>query len=80
MLGLIAESGAIEACRARLEGVRHEAVDVLRDSPLEPHQRRQFVALTEMFRAVKQRPSPEFAVIPIEADGVPLPENGMVDA
>ena len=79
LLALIADSGAIEACRERLEGVRQEAVDVLRESPLEAHQRRQFVALTEMFRALK-RPAPEFAVIPIEANGVVLTENGMVDA
>jgi hypothetical protein len=79
LLALIAYSGAIEACRERLEGVRQEAVDVLRESPLEAPQRRQFVALTEMFRALK-RPAPEFAVIPIETDGVVVPENGMVDA
>jgi geranylgeranyl diphosphate synthase, type I len=79
LLGLIADSRAIEACQRRLEGVRHEAVDVLRESPLEAHKRRQFVALIEMFRAMK-RPAPEFAVIPIEAEGMVVPENGMVDA
>ena len=79
LLALIAESGAIEACWRRLDGVRHEALDVLRESPLDAHQRRQFVALTEMFRPAK-RASPEFDVVPIEADGVALPGNGMVDA
>ena len=79
LLALIADSGAIEACRNRLDGVRREAVDVLRESPLEANQRRQFIALTEMFRATK-RAVPEFAVIPIDADGVAVPESGMVDA
>jgi hypothetical protein len=79
LLSLIHESGAIEACRTRLEGVRAEAIDVLRESPLEPGQRRLFIALTELFRTT-QRPAPEFAVIPIEAEGVVMPDNGMVDA
>lgn len=79
LLGLILDSGAVEACRRRLEGLRQEAVDVLRESPLEPHQRRQFVALTEMFRAMK-RPAPELTVVPIEAEAVVVPETGMVDA
>jgi geranylgeranyl diphosphate synthase type I len=79
LLALIADSGAIEACRARLDGVRQEAVDVLRESPLEAPQRRQYIALTEMFRPMK-RPAPEFAVIPIEAQRVAMTDGGMVDA
>ena len=79
LLNLILDSGALEACRTRLEGVRREAVDVLRESPLEASQRRQYIALTELFRPSK-RAVPEFAVIPIEAEGVVVPENGMVDA
>ena len=79
LLALIADSGAVEACRDRLEGVRREAVDVLRESPLDVGRRRQFIALTELFKATR-RAAPEFAVIPIEAEGVALPENGMVDA
>jgi geranylgeranyl diphosphate synthase, type I len=47
LLSLIHDSGAVEACRIRLEGVRAEAIDVLRESPLEPAQRRHFIALTE---------------------------------
>ena len=74
LLALIADSGAVEACRNRLEGVRREAIDVLRESPLEVAQRRQFVALTEMFRATR-RAKPEFAVIPIEAEGIAVAEN-----
>jgi geranylgeranyl diphosphate synthase type I len=69
LLALIADSGAIEACRARLERVRREAVGVLRDSPLDPAQRRQFIALTELFRT-NRRPSPEFSVIPTAEDGL----------
>ncbi len=79
LLELIHESGAIEACRARLESVRAEAIDVLRVSTLEPAQRRLFIALTEMFRTTP-RTTPEFAVIPIKAEGATMPENGMVDA
>ncbi len=74
LLRLIQQSGAIEACRTRLEGVRAEAIDVLRESPLEPAQRRLFIALTEMFRTTPRKP-PEFAVIPIEAEAVVIPEN-----
>ena len=47
---------------------------MLREAPLEPHQRRQFVTLTEMFRATK-RATPEFAVIPIEAEAVAVPRE-----
>jgi geranylgeranyl diphosphate synthase type I len=79
LLDLIAESGAIEACRTRLDGVRREAIEALREAPLDPAQRRQFVELTEMFRATR-RPVPGLAVIPIEAEGMAVPENGMVDA
>ena len=79
LLALIADSGALDACRGRLDGVRREAVDVLRESPLDHNQRRQFIALTEMFRATK-RIAHGFAVIPIEADGMALPGGGMVDA
>ena len=76
LLALIRSTGAIEACRARVESVRREAVEVLRDSPLDPAQRRQFIALTEMFRP--SRPSlPAFAPIPLES--VPA-GRGMVDA
>jgi geranylgeranyl diphosphate synthase type I len=78
LLALILDSGAIDACRSRLDGVRQEAVDVLRESPLEPHQRRQFVTLTEMFRA-RKRPTPEFDVIPIDADSGPLADGGIGD-
>ena len=79
LLTLIAESGAIEACRTRLDGVRREAVDVLREAPLNPSQRRQFIELTEMFRATR-RAVPGLAVIPIEAEGMAVAEGGMVDA
>ena len=76
LLDLIRSSGAVEACRARVESARREAVEVLRDSPLDPAQRRQFIALTEMFRAPRH-PVPDFGVLPLE--GVPA-ENRMVDA
>ena len=81
LLALIAESGAIEACRERLEGVRREALDVLREAPMDANQRRQFVALTDLFRPTP-RAVPEFAVIPIEADAedATVAENRMVDA
>ena len=68
LLALIAESGAADACRARLDGVRREAVDVLRESPLDGPQRRQFIALTEIFRP-SQRPAPEFSVVPADEAG-----------
>ena len=80
LLALIADSGAVESCRARLDSVRREAIDVLREAPLEPAQRRQFVALTELFRAHRPHEAPGFVALPIEAEGVTLPENGMVDA
>jgi geranylgeranyl diphosphate synthase type I len=79
LLSLIQESGAIEACRTRLESVRAEAIEVLRESSLESSQRRLFIALTEMFRA-SPRQTAEFAVIPIEPEVVAISENGMVDA
>ena len=79
LLALISESRAVEACQARVEAVRKEAADVLRESPLDTAQRRQFVALTEMFRAPRCS-TPEFAVVPAESEGVEAPEGGMVDA
>ncbi len=80
LLGLIHGSGAVDACRARLEGVRREAVDALRESPLDPAQRRQFVALTGLFRSPRRHPVPDFAALSIESEGVAVAENGMVDA
>ncbi|WP_435005281.1 polyprenyl synthetase family protein [Tundrisphaera lichenicola] len=80
LLGLIAESGAVQACQARLDTVRCEAIEVLREAPLDTVQRRQFVALTELFQAPQVLEAPGFIVLPIEADGVPMPEGGMVDA
>ena len=80
LLSLIADSGAVPACRSRLEAVRHEAVDVLRESPIDPPQRRQFVALTELFGAARPLQAAGFVVHPIEPEGVPMPENRMVDA
>ncbi len=68
LLALIAESGAADACSSRLERVRREAVDVLRESPLDGHQRRQFIALAEIFRP-SQRPAPEFSVVPADEAG-----------
>ncbi len=68
LLALIAESCAVEACRARLDGVRREAVDVLREAPLSPAQRRQFVELTEMFRATRR-------AIARVADSLKFPES-----
>ena len=62
-----------------LEGIRREAFDVLLESPLEPHQRRRFVALTELFRPSK-RPTLGLTVVPIEAEGLIVPDGGMVDA
>ena len=73
---LIRSTGAIEACLARVESVRREAVEVLRESPLDPTQRRQFIALTEMFRT--PRPTlPAFAPVPM---GGIRAETGLVDA
>lgn len=77
LLDLIRSSGAVETCRARVEFARREAVDVLRGSPLDPAQRRQFIALTEMFRAPR-RALLDFAALPIDA--VPAAEGRMVDA
>ena len=50
LLALIAASGAVAACRARLEALRAEAVDALAESPLDPSQRRSFVSLTALFQ------------------------------
>jgi len=80
LLALIAEGGAVPSCRARLEAVRREAVDVLRESPIDPSQRRQFVALTELFRTPRPREAPGFVVHPIEPEDVPIADRGMVDA
>jgi geranylgeranyl diphosphate synthase, type I len=80
LLSLIADSGAVESCRVRLDAIRREAIDVLREAPLDPSQRRQFIALTELFRAPRPHEVSGFVVLPIEAGGVALPENGMVDA
>ncbi len=79
LLALIAESGAPATCRARLEMVRREAVAVLREAPIDAHQRRQFVALTALFRPSK-RSNADLAVLAIEGDGVPIAESRMVDA
>jgi len=69
LLALIAGSGAVEACRARVDAVRVDAVDVLRESPLDTAQRRQFVALTELFRAPRAHAIADFsAALPIEAE------------
>ncbi len=80
LLALIAESGAASACRGRLEAVRREAVAALRESPIDPHQRRQFVALTDLFRAPEIRPVAAFALLPLDGEVVPGTDGLMVDA
>lgn len=56
LLDLIASSGAVEHCRARLSAVERDAVAVLRTSPLAPSQRRELVAMVEGF-GLKRRAS-----------------------
>ncbi len=84
LLGLIAESGAAEACRHRLESARREAIAALREAPIDAHQRRQFVALTDLFRAPKDQdvPSPtlDFALVPADGEAVPASASPLVDA
>ena len=80
LLALIADSGAVEACRARLEGGPPRG---RRRPPRVPARPRPAPPVRRPDRDVPGHPAarrPSFAVIPIEADGVPVAENGMVDA
>ncbi len=79
MLALILDSGALEACRTRLDAVRQEAVEVLAEAPISPSQRRHFVALTGLFRAQERTPL-GLAALPLEGENLGVPEGGMVDA
>jgi len=81
LLALIAESGAASACRGRLEAVRREAVAALREAPIDAHQRRQFVALTDLFRAAPEaRQVAALALLPVDGEVSPRAESRMVDA
>lgn len=77
LLDLIRESGAIDVCRARLLSLQQEAVAVLRDSGLSQLERRQFVALTELFQirlsvVPEHAPSAPLNMMPIEAAAVTI--------
>ena len=50
LLGLIADSGAAEACRSRVSALRGQAVAVIRESPLNVDQGRGFLDLVEDVR------------------------------
>jgi geranylgeranyl diphosphate synthase type I len=56
---LIRESGAIEACEDRLRSLQEEAHATLLDSPLDPLQRRSFLALVDLLPGGVANPSPE---------------------
>ncbi len=76
LLDLIHQSGAIPWCRARLDVVRRDAVSALAEAPIDAAQRRQFVALTGLFRASSNRatdPLPEFTAAMIETDAAVSP-------
>jgi geranylgeranyl diphosphate synthase type I len=49
LLGLIRDSGAIEASREKLLAVQREAVEALRATTIDPAQRRSYVALMDLF-------------------------------
>ena len=80
LLDLIADGGAVEACRARLDAARCEAVDVLRQAPIDAQQRRLLIALTGLFGA-PYRSSEGFA--PYASDGeaalTPMADGRMVE-
>ena len=49
LLALIRASEAVDECRARLKGLRRQAVQAVGAAPLRPDQRRAFIALTDLF-------------------------------
>ena len=55
LLDLIHRSGAIAWCRSKLDIVRRDAGATLAEAPIDPAQRRQFVALTGLFGASTER-------------------------
>lgn len=65
LMGLIEDSGALEHCGARLDRIRRDSLEVLRDSPLQPGQRRAFSELMELFQLKKPSlPEPSPTVVP----------------
>ncbi|WP_435017071.1 polyprenyl synthetase family protein [Tundrisphaera sp. TA3] len=49
LLGLIADAGAVEICRARIEQARAEAIGVLETSPIDARQRYDLISLMGLF-------------------------------
>ena len=68
MRALIRASEAVDECRARLQGLRRQAVRALGAAPLRPDQRRAFIALTDLFSRTGR---PEAGGDELEASHIP---------
>ena len=77
LLDLIDASGAVAECRALLDQTRSEAMDVLRRAPLDPDQRRAFLALTVLFRPDAPTLTPAAAPLDLAVPVEPGPPAGL---
>lgn len=72
LLGLMQQTGAIDDCRNRLDRVRKEAAELLRDTAVDSNQRRGFLALMQLFAATAQ-PDPSTSVVAFPLEPSPAP-------